>query len=289
MTEERVHRLDDESLGLFARKGAEAGPDAPQIGLENGLKVRRIMQITRDLSGRPFEELRILDLGCGEGVYAIEAGLRGAEVVALDARNQRMDQGAACAARHGLGNVRFVREDVRHVSRQTFGTYDVVFFLGLLYHLDAPDVFSVLENVSGLCSRLLIVDTLISPEAEVEVQWRDQWYRGKRFREHADGDADEVRRGRVLKSIDNTFSFRFTRGSLLDALHSAKFTSVYECRVPFEPGKADDRITLAAVGGAPVVVSTYPWINGKSETEIESAVRSGQLKKPGPRPDGDRS
>ena len=285
MTEERVHRLDAEALRLFERKGAEAGPDAPQICLENGLKVRRIMQITRDLSGRPFEELRILDLGCGEGVYAIEAGLRGAEVIALDARDQRMSRGADCAARHGLGNVRFVREDVRHISRRSFGSFDAVYLLGLLYHLDAPDVFSVLENVAGLCSRLLIVDTLISPAAEIEVEWRGEPSLGKRFREHGDKDTDDVRRSRVLKSIDNTFSFHFTRESLPKALHAAGFTSVYECRVPLEPGKADDRLTLAAIRGVPVVVSTYPWVNGKSEAEIESTVQSGELRKPGRRGD----
>jgi 2-polyprenyl-3-methyl-5-hydroxy-6-metoxy-1,4-benzoquinol methylase len=83
MIEEQFRRLDEEAIRLFARKGVEAGPNTPQIGRENGLKVRRTMQIIRDLSGRPFEELRILDLGCGEGVYAIEAGLRGAEVVGV--------------------------------------------------------------------------------------------------------------------------------------------------------------------------------------------------------------
>ena len=88
------------------------------------------MQLTRDLAGRPFETLRILDLGCGEGVYAIEAALRGAEVLALDARTQRMALGAACAARHDVRRVRFVQEDVRRVTRATHGTFDVVYLLG---------------------------------------------------------------------------------------------------------------------------------------------------------------
>ena len=282
MTEERIHRLADEDLRLFARKGEEAGPDAPQIGLENGLKVRRIIQWTRDLAGRPFSELRILDLGCGEGAYAIEAGLRGAEVVALDARDQRMSRGAACSARLGLSRVRFVREDVRRVARETYGTFDVVYILGLLYHLDAPDVFSVLANVADVCSRLLLIDTLIAPAAEVEVAWRNESYGGQRVREHDDEDTAEVRRSRVLRSIDNTFSFRFTRRSLLKALQAAGFTSVGECLVPFEPGKPDDRITLAAVRGAPVAVSTYPWVNDRSEAKIERLVRSGSLRRPGP-------
>jgi len=275
MTKETVRQLDAEALELFARKGTEGGPDVPQAGPMNGVKVRRIMQLTGDLMPRPLAKLRILDLGCGEGVYAIEAGLRGSEVVALDARTQRMAKGAACAERHGLCNVRFVQEDARRVTREAVGSFDVVYFLGLLYHFDVPDVFTVLENVHGLCTRLLVVDTLISLTAESQVEWRRQVYYGRRCREHDDQDTDEVRRSRVLKSIDNTFSFRFTRESLLRALHDVGFTSVYECHVPFEPGKAADRITLAALNGVPVLLSTYPWVNRKSEAEIERTLLPG--------------
>jgi len=274
VTEEAVSRLDPEALDLFANKGREGGPHVPQAGPANGLKVRRIMQITRDFARRPLAGLRLVDLGCGEGVYAIEAGLRGAEVLALDARTQRMETGAAVAARHGLANVRFVQGDVRRANRETVGTFDVVYLLGLLYHLDAPDVFSVLENVYGLCAGLLVVDTLVSLTAEAQAEWRGRRYEGRRCREHDDADAPEVRRSRVLKSIDNTFSFRFTRSSLLRVLHAVGFTSVYECHVPFEPDKAEDRITLVALKGVPVLLSTYPWVNEKSEAEIEQALRA---------------
>ncbi len=233
------------------------------------------MQLTRDLAGRPFDTLRILDLGCGEGVYAIEAALHGAEVLALDARAQRMALGAACAARHDVRGVRFVQEDVRGVTRATHGTFDVVYLLGLLYHLDAPDLFSVLEQVAEVCTRLLVVDTLISPDGEETVAWRDHTYHGRRHREHDDQDPDELRRARVLRSIDNTWSFRLTRASLLGVLHDVGFTSVLECHVPFEPGKAADRVTVVALKGTPVLVSTYPWINGSSETDIERRLAPG--------------
>jgi SAM-dependent methyltransferase len=275
MSEERIHHLDADALELFARKGTEGGPDVPQAGWRNGVKIRRIMQSTRDLMSRPFAELRILDLGCGEGVYAIEAGLRGAEVIALDARTQRLDQGAACAERHGLHRVRFVQEDVRRVTRETFGSFDVVYLLGLLYHLDVPDLFSVLENVCRLCLNLLVVDTLISLTAEDRVEWRGQAFYGRRYREHEDGDTDEIRRSRLLKSIDNTFSFRLTKESLLRVLHDVGFTSVYECLVPFEPGKAADRITLTALKGMPVLLSTYLWVNHRSEADIERILQPG--------------
>lgn len=273
MSEESIRTLDAEALTLFARKGSEAGPGARQIGEANGVKVRRVMQLTRDLAGRPFDTLRILDLGCGDGVYAVEAGLRGADVLALDARRQRMDLGAACAERHGLGTVRFVEEDVRRVTRQAYGDFDVVYCLGILYHLDAPDVFSVLETIHTLCAGMTVVDTLISLAGSATVTWRDRVYQGQRYREHEDADPAEVRRSRVLRSIDNTFSLRFTRESLIRVLHDVGFTSVLECHVPFEPDKPPERITLVALKGAPVLLSTYPWVNGKSEAEIAARLR----------------
>jgi SAM-dependent methyltransferase len=273
MTDRSRCQLDAEALALFDRKGREGGPDVPQSGRANGVKVRRIMQITEDLAGRPFETLRILDAGCGEGVYAIEAAIRRATVVAIDARTERMHQGAACAARHGLDGVQFLQTDVRSVTRESHGDFDVVYLLGLLYHLDTPDVFRVLENLYELTRRMLVVDTLISLEPDVEVAYRGESYRGRRHREHEDGDDGEARRRRVLRSIDNTFSFRFTRESLVALLRVVGFTSVLECHAPLEPGRADDRITLVAMKGAAVAVSAYPWLNGLPEREIANIIR----------------
>ncbi len=278
--EESVRQLDDEALALFARKGREGTSPVPQAGQANGVKVRRIMQITRDLARRPFRELRILDVGCGEGVYAIEAGLRGANVLALDARTQRMDQGAACAARHGLDNVEFLQRDVREVTRDACGEFDVVYCLGLLYHLDVPDLFRVLENLHSLCAGMLVVDTLVSLDGGSEAVYGGRVYPGEKRREHGDDDSDELKRSRVLKSIDNTFSFLLTRESLVRVLSDVGFGSVFECHAPAEPLKARDRITLAALRGERVLISTYPWVNGKSDVEIEERLKTLEAETP---------
>jgi SAM-dependent methyltransferase len=285
---EPIRDLDAETLALFARKGEEADPGGPQLGEANAVKVRRVMQLTRDLAGRPFDQLRILDLGCGDGVYAIEAALRGAEVLALDARTEHMERGVACAERNRLAKVSFRREDVRGVSREAHGAFDVVYCLGIIYHLDLPDVFSFVESLHEICERLLIVDTFVSLEhpwpspreparvwgrgADQEVTHRNRRYRGERLREHEDEDTDEVRRSRVLRSIDNTFSFRFTRESLVRLLHDVGFSSVSESHAPPEPGKPENRVTLVAAKSEPVSISTYPWINGISEAEIEQRL-----------------
>src|SRR5687768_12423016 len=92
---EIVRQLDDDSLRIFAEKGREGGAAIPQTGNANAVKVRRVMQVCRDLASRPLDQLRILDVACGEGVYSIEAGLRGAQVLGVDARTERMSHGIA--------------------------------------------------------------------------------------------------------------------------------------------------------------------------------------------------
>ena len=63
---EIVRPLDEETLRLFAAKGTQraagTGQIAPMRFNGNGLKVRRIMQIVRDLAKKPFSDLRILNM-----------------------------------------------------------------------------------------------------------------------------------------------------------------------------------------------------------------------------------
>jgi 2-polyprenyl-3-methyl-5-hydroxy-6-metoxy-1,4-benzoquinol methylase len=269
-------QLDPEALARFARKGLDAGANAPQVGEANAVKVRRVMQITHDLAPKPIDRLRILDLGCGEGVYAIEAALLGARVLALDARSERMAEGAAVAARHGLDKIEFRLEDARTVSRATHGEFEAVYLLGLLYHLDAPEAFALLQSVHELCTGLVVIDTLVSLAPDTEVEHGGMSYEGERRREHADEDPPETRRARLLRSIDSTFAFVFTKESLLRALGDVGFSSVFECHLPAEPGKAADRITLAALTRRPMAISTYPWLNGMTEAEIARRLEPGE-------------
>src|ERR1700751_2093263 len=50
------------------------------------LLLRRIIQAIADLSGKSWDQLRILDLGSLEGFYALEFASRGARVVAIEGR-----------------------------------------------------------------------------------------------------------------------------------------------------------------------------------------------------------
>jgi 2-polyprenyl-3-methyl-5-hydroxy-6-metoxy-1,4-benzoquinol methylase len=276
MSPEVLHALAPDMLELFARKGVEGGAQIPQTGNANGVKVRRITQLLLDLVAQPVEELSVLDLACGEGVYAIEAALRGARVLAVDARSERMSHGARFAERLGLTNLKFEQNDVRKISVESHGEFDVVYFLGILYHLDVPDVFQVMEQVHGLCRGWLLIDTHISLNPLEQCSYQERVYSGTKVREHADEHSATARRAKVMASLDNTFAFHFDRSSLIRLLVDIGFTTVVECKAPLEPGKPANRITLAVKKGRPVIVSTYPWVNGRTEDEIERWLRAEQ-------------
>src|SRR5436190_9533557 len=54
------------------------------------IKLRRVIQIISDVVGKAFESLRVLDLACLEGLYAVELARRGATVTAIEGREANL-------------------------------------------------------------------------------------------------------------------------------------------------------------------------------------------------------
>ncbi len=110
----------------------------------------------------------VLDIGAWDGFYSFEAERRGAaRVVATDhyawhGTGWGTGKGKAGfeLARQALGSkVEDVDVDVLDLSPERLGTFDVVFFLGVLYHVPNPLV--ALERVSAMTRDMLIIETVI--------------------------------------------------------------------------------------------------------------------------------
>jgi len=247
-------------------------------GIGNAPKVRRIIQLTKNLSKKPFEQLRILDLGCGEGLYSLEAGMNGAKVLGMDGRNERLDEGAKIAKELELDNVKFLVEDIRKLSKEKYGIFDTIYYLGLLYHLDNPDVFTSLETCYNMCDHMLIIDSHIALTAPEEVVYKGNKYYGLHYEEHRPTDSEQTKRKRVMHSIGNNQSFLLTRKSLYRFLVNLGFTTILECHAPFEPAKPNSRVTLVCIKTPVSDVKSYPFINEMTESELSIKLGNKRTK-----------
>jgi len=240
---------------------------APRI-VGDEIKLRRIVQCVFDLAGGSVEGLRILDLACLEGLYAIEFARHNASCLGIEGRRANIEKARFAKQVLQLDNLDFAQDDVRNLSVEKYGRFDVVLCLGLLYHLDAPDVFPFIERLSEVCGRICIVDTRITLSPTAEYTYRGKTYRGMKGDEHAPGDSSEMKTSKLWASLDNSENFWLSRATLFNALAHAGFTTVYECSVPAEPQKPADRITVVALKGEKCRLLTTPLMAARSAEDV---------------------
>ncbi len=217
--------------------------------------------------------MRVLDLGVLEGLYTLELGLQNVkEAVGVEAREANLSKAEFSKKALALRNVSFCQDDVRDVTEKKYGRFDLILCLGLLYHLDDPLVFQLLERLSGMCDGYLVIDTHVALEQEVRAEYRGEGYFGQRAREFKKGlsKADKIKA--LWSAVDNDEVFLPSKQSLLRLLDRFGFTSVYECHVPFEYIKPADRVTLVAVKGRKAVLRTFPPLGNLDEAEVKKAM-----------------
>ena len=118
--------------------------------------------IPQDLRGK-----RVLDIGAWDGWFSFEMERRGAQVVAVDAtkRTRFLEAKAMLNSK-----VEHVVADICFLTPRDIGTFDIVLFFGVLYHLKHPML--ALERVCELSTDLACVESFVTddqPSAPVPV------------------------------------------------------------------------------------------------------------------------
>ncbi len=246
-------------------------------------QLRRVVQIASDVAREPLKNLRVLDLGCLEGLYAIEFARRGAKVVGIEGREANIEKARFSKEVLSLENLELIQDDVCNLSNEKHGHFDVVLCLGILYHLDVPDVFYFLKNIAEVCQRFTIIDTHVSRVGEEFHIHNGTKYFGMRVEEHSPNSTSEERARSLWASLDNAKSFWFTRPSLYNLLAHVGFTSVYECHYPLELHPYEsERTTLLAIKGRREKLVSSPLVNvlpiedwpEKREMDIHASKKS---------------
>jgi tRNA (mo5U34)-methyltransferase len=132
-------------------------------GVDNSPERLARARLPASLAGRS-----VLDIGAWDGFFSFEAERRGAaRVVAADHyawHGQGWGTGHGKAgfelARTALqSRVEDVDADVMDLSPGAHGVFDVVLFLGVLYHL--PNPLLALERVAAVTRELLVLETVV--------------------------------------------------------------------------------------------------------------------------------
>lgn len=112
----------------------------------------RHIHLPSDLSGK-----RVLDIGAWNGCFSFECERRGAaEVVALSLKNPEVT---------GFNKIKnlldskiiYVQDSVYTLSPDVLGDFDIVLFLGVLYHLRYP--LLAVDRIRTICRGAVLIET----------------------------------------------------------------------------------------------------------------------------------
>src|SRR4051812_30805793 len=135
----------------------ELAPGVVTPGIADTSRQVERLHLPADLSGKT-----VLDIGAWDGFFSFEAERRGARrVVALDGGVWRVDSIGKAGfefARKALDSkVEDVEMEVSEISIERLGQFDLVLFLGVLYHL--PDPVASFLKVASVAAHDIIVET----------------------------------------------------------------------------------------------------------------------------------
>jgi tRNA (mo5U34)-methyltransferase len=122
--------------------------------------------VPADLSG-----WRVLDVGCNAGFYSFQLAQRGASVLGIDVEPLYLEQARWALDRLGLHErVEFRQMEVDDIARSR-ETFDLVWFMGVFYHLRYP--LLALDLLAERTGRLMMFQTLTMPGDAVYADTRD--------------------------------------------------------------------------------------------------------------------
>lgn len=138
--------------------GAQTAPDHP-LGDFPRFKWEQIAPCLPSA----LEGWRVLDVGCNAGFYSLELARRGALVTAIDIEDRYLAQADWVLRRWDLRDRVALRRQSVYALARGDERWDLVWFMGVLYHLRHP--LLALELAAEAARRLLVVQSLTLPGA----------------------------------------------------------------------------------------------------------------------------
>ena len=169
---------------------------------------REVLRTEVDVSNK-----RLVDLGAGPCNFARTANRFGAEVTAVDARDERVLKDLE------KDRISFVRGDIREVDVSPF---DIVLIFGLLYHLDIDDQIDLLRRCKD---KVVLIDIQVCcPDLVVRYPQENWQYPPIRLKNYEGIIYPEE--DNPMASVGNKTSFWHTERSYLKLFSDCGFENV---------------------------------------------------------------
>src|SRR5918997_5322010 len=130
LTPEEAREAIDEVEHWYHR--IEVAPGVVTPGVHDSEAALAAMELPERLDGK-----RLLDVGARDGYFSFVAEERGAEILAIDSMAPHLTGFATASSLLGA-SVEYRTMNVYNVCPENVGTFDVILFLGVLYHLRDP-------------------------------------------------------------------------------------------------------------------------------------------------------
>jgi tRNA (mo5U34)-methyltransferase len=160
LLDEEIARLSPWFHNLHLPDGTQTAPGHP-LGDFPSVKWR---QIAPHIPAR-LDGWRVLDIGCNAGFYTFQLASRGAHVTAIDIDAHYLAQAEWGATQFGLSDQVEFRQMSVYELAGTSETYDLVWFLGVLYHLRHP--LLALDLLRTKTRRMMVLQTMTMPGTAV--------------------------------------------------------------------------------------------------------------------------
>ncbi len=113
--------------------------------------------------GGSLKGKRVLDLGCNAGFWSLLSVQAGCDfVLGIDGRQMHIDQANLVFEAHEIEKPRyaFIKDNIFKTDLTKWEKFDIVLFLGLLYHINKP--VELLEKISQINTEILVIDTQVA-------------------------------------------------------------------------------------------------------------------------------
>lgn len=192
---------DGRLLGRLAKKPGKR-PEPQQI------PDWRISQLHKMIN---LSQKSVLEIGCFEGIHTAGLVHYCPDVTAIDVRPQNVMKTLARLSWHGL-SAKVFQADAEELGPE-FSSFDVIFHVGVLYHLKSP--VEHLRALGAMCTYLYLDTHVAAGDGKTALTIAGNTYRGTLYTER--GWKDPF-------SGKDSHSFWLSRDSLLLALKHAGFS-----------------------------------------------------------------